>query len=87
MAKALLKMFILMRIKELTSRKKKLMKILSSKKESETYSACLREMNKENSKDRERFMKAFKEAFDDAMEEELEDHQNIALLKAKQEIG
>lgn len=59
----------------------------SSQEDVSTFSSVMRELNKE--KDlvkRDKFIKAFKEAFDEAFNQGLEDHQSIALIKAKQEI-
>lgn len=70
----------------MSNRRKAFEKILATKEDASTYSSALRGMNKKNSNDTIPFMKAYKDAFDEAMEEALEDHQNIALLKAKQEI-
>lgn len=65
------------------SRQIELAIILASTEESvETYSAALRELNKNDSKNTISFMKQFKDAFDDALEQGLEDHQDVALMKA-----
>jgi hypothetical protein len=68
--------------------KKKILQIIASKKEdTSTFSATMRELNKNSPEKVKDFMKAFKEAFDEAMDQSLEDHQNVALLQAKQKIN
>ena len=47
----------------------------------------MRKLKKENPEGMEEFMRYYKEAFDAAMEEGLDNHQNVALLKAKQETN
>lgn len=68
------------------NRKRAFIKIME-KEETSTYSAFMRKLNKESPDKVKEFMKVYKDAFDEAMEEELENHQNVALLKAKQEIN
>jgi len=55
--------------------------------ETETFSAVMRKLNKDEPEKVQEFMKAFKKAFDDAIEDKLDDHQNIALLQAKKSIA
>lgn len=55
--------------------------------ETSTYSAMMREINKNQPEIREEFMRKFKDAFDRAMEQNLEDHQTIALMEAKKSLG
>lgn len=59
----------------------------SQEEETSTYSAMMREINKNRPEIREEFMRKFKDAFDRAMEENLEDHQTIALMEAKKSLG
>lgn len=70
------------------TRKEKLKIIASDVDEcTSTYSAFMRKLNKENPNLMKDFMRSFKDAFDAAMNERLENHQGVALLKAKQEIA
>lgn len=71
------------------SRKESFIKIMTNPEPEvvSTYSAHMRNLKKENPGSMEEFMMHYKEAFDNAMEEELENHQNVALLKAKQETN
>jgi hypothetical protein len=51
-----------------------------------TYSAVMRDLNKEAPDKVVEFMKTFKEAFDNALVEELEDPEGIALIQAMKEV-
>ena len=53
----------------------------------ETFSAAMRKLNKDEPKKVQEFMKALKEALDEALEEGVDDHQNIALLQAKKSVA
>lgn len=53
----------------------------------DTFSAAMRKLNKDEPEKILEFMKAFKEAFDEAMEEGLDDHQNVALLQAREKVA
>ena len=53
------------------------------KETTDTFSAIMRKLHKEDPEKMIEFAKAFKEAFDDAMEEGIADHQTVALLQAK----
>ena len=52
-----------------------------------TYSATMREINKNNPELREEFMRKFKDAFDMAIEKGLQDPQTLALMEAKKSLG
>ncbi len=69
------------------NRKESFIKIMTDPEpeDTSTYSAYMRKLKKDNPESMEEFMRHYKEAFDAAMEEDLENHQNVALLKAKQE--
>lgn len=52
-----------------------------------SYSAIMRDLNKNNKKDLEKFMIAFKEAFDEANIENLDNADKIALMTAMKAIN
>ena len=60
---------------------------MPSKETTDTFSATMRKLHKEDPKKMMEFARAFKKAFDDAMESGVEDHQSVALLQAKQSVA
>lgn len=60
---------------------------MPSKETTDTFSATMRKLHKEDPKKMVEFAKSFKEAFDDAMEEGIDDHQTVALLQAKKSVA
>ena len=60
---------------------------MSHKEITDTYSATMRRLNKEDPEKAKEFMIAFKEAFDDAMDQNIDDGQSVALLQAKEAIA
>lgn len=59
----------------------------SDSEDTSTYSAFMRKLKKDNPEGMNSFMRHYKDAFDAAMDVKLDNHQGVALLKAKQEIS
>lgn len=70
--------------KDSQDRRMKLLKIFAQDELS--YSAIMRDLNKNNKKDLEKFMSIFKKSFDQANLEDLENADKIALLSAMKAI-
>lgn len=64
-----------------------LTKVAETLESTDTFSAAMRSLHKKDPSQAKEFLKAFKEAFDEAMTQNLEDHQEVALLQAKQKIN
>lgn len=61
--------------------------IAADKEDTSTYSAMMRQLNKENPDKRLEFMRKYKEAFDEALENNIPDHQMVALMQAKKSLA